>query len=201
MNTITNEQTSGLDAVVKGIGDIEFNSKFLEKRVIFLWGAVMDDTAEQVINRLFYLDMKDQGKPITFYINSPGGSVTAGLAIYDTMKLIKSPVKTVCMGICASMASILLSGGEKGERYIFPNAEVMIHQPSIGGHFQDKASNLEITARQINKTKQLTAKILSENCGKDFDTVLQDIENDYWMDSNEALKYGIVDKMIDKLDW
>ncbi len=184
----------------KGFDKMIFSKKFLEKRSIFLWGAVMDDTAEDVVNRLMYLEMENPGEPIKFYINSPGGSVTAGLAIYDAMQLISSPVYTICMGMCASMASILLSGGEKGHRYIFPKAEVMIHQPSIGGHFQDKASNLEITAKQINKTKQLTGEILSANCNQPLEKVMADLERDYYMDAQESLNYGIVDKMLDKLE-
>ncbi|MCQ2975721.1 MAG: ATP-dependent Clp protease proteolytic subunit [Bacteroidales bacterium] len=196
-----NQANNGLDKILNGISSIDFNKKFLENRSIFLWGAVMDDTAEQVVNRLLYLEMKNPGKPITFFINSPGGSVTAGMAILDTMKLISSPVKTVCMGLCASMASILLSAGEKGSRTILPHAEVMIHQPSIGGYFQDKASNLEIHAIQIAKTKKITAEILSQNCGQTFDKVMADIENDHWMDANESLQYGIVDKIADKLEF
>ena len=194
-------QSNGLDKLISGLSSIDFNKKFLEKRSVFLWGAVMDDTAEQVVNRLLYLDMKEPGKPITFYINSPGGSVTAGMAILDTMKLISSPVKTVCMGLWASMASILLSAGEKGSRTIMPHAEVMIHQPSIGGYFQDKASNLEIHARQIDKTKKITAEILSTNCGHPYEKVLADIENDHWMDANESLAYGIVDSIAQKLEY
>lgn len=192
---------NGLDGLMSGLNNINFNSKFLEKRSIFLWGAVMDDTAESVVNRLFYLNMIDSTAPIKFYINSPGGSVTAGMAIYDAMQLIKSPVETICMGMCASMASILLSGGEKGKRVIFPHAEVMIHQPSLGGYFQDVASNLEITAQQINKTKRITGEILSKNCNQPFDKVMADLERDHWMDAQESLAYGIVDAVSDKLEF
>ncbi len=203
MYRLEDEETpqSGVDQLLNGLSSLDFGKKFLEKRSIFLWGAVMDDTAEKVVNRLLYLDMKEPGKPITFYINSPGGSVTAGMAILDTMQLISSPVKTVCMGLCASMASILLSAGEKGSRFILPHAEVMIHQPSIGGYFQDKASNLEIHARQIDKTKKITAEILSKNCGQPYEKVLADIENDHWMDAQESLAYGIVDSIAQKFEY
>ena len=180
----------GLENILNNFSGMKFSEKFLEKRCIFFWGEVDDESAEQVINRLLYLEMTDPGKPITMYISSPGGSVTSGMAILDTMKMISSPVKTVCIGLCASMASLLLSAGEKGSREIFSHGEVMI---------QDKASNLEITAKQINKTKRITAEILAENCGKDFETVMADIEEDHWLDAKEALEYGIVDKITEKL--
>ncbi len=176
-----------------------FNKKFLEKRQIFLWGPVMDASAKDIVSRLLYLEAEKPGEDITFYINSPGGMVTAGMAIYDTMMLISSPVSTVCMGLAASMGSILLSGGAKGKRFIYPSAEVMIHQPSIGGFMQGRASDLEIQARQINKTKEMGARILAENCGQTFERVMKDFDRDYWMDANESLKYGIVDGILDKI--
>lgn len=194
-----NCEGSGMGNILSAIGNTKFAEKFLEKRSIFLWGEVSDESAEKVINQLLYLEMMEPGKQITMYISSPGGSVTSGMAILDTMKLISSPVKTVCIGLCASMASLLLSAGEKGTREIFEHGEVMIHQPLIGGHFQDKASNLEITANNILKTKRITAEILAANCGKDVETVMADIENDHWLDAKESLEYGIVDKISDKL--
>jgi ATP-dependent Clp protease protease subunit len=189
----------GIDSIVKLLGNNKFSDKFLEKRSIFLWGEVSDASAEAIINKLLYLEMQEPGKQITLYISSPGGSVTAGMAIIDTMKLITSPIRTICIGLCASMASLLLSAGAKGSREIFKHGEVMIHQPLIGGYFQDKASNLEITANNINKTKRITAEILAENCGKDVEKVLEDIENDHWLDAKESLEYGIVDKISDNL--
>jgi ATP-dependent Clp protease, protease subunit len=138
------------------------------------------------------------GEEIKLYINSPGGVVTSGMVIYDTMKLISSPVSTICMGMAASMGSILLSGGTKGKRYIFPSGEVMIHQPSIGGA-QGTSADLEIIAAQIAKTKEMGAKILAENCGKTVEQVLKDFDRDYWMDATEAVQYGIVDSILDKL--
>lgn len=173
--------------------------KFLEQRKVFLWGQVDDDSAKDMIAKLLYLEMEKPNTEITFYINSPGGMVTSGMAIYDTMKLISSPVTTVCMGLAASMGSILLSGGVKGKRYIFPSGEVMIHQPSIGGMYQGRSVEIETHAAQIRKTKEIGAKILAENCGKSFEQVMKDFDRDYWMDAEEALKYGIVDHIIDKI--
>ena len=181
----------------KMMGGMIFDKKFIEQRKIFLWGPVDDKSAKDITNRLLYLDAMETGKEITFYINSPGGSVTSGMVIYDTMKMIKSPVSTVCMGMAASMGSILLSGGEKGKRYIFPHGEVMIHQPSGGG--QGTSADLEIMAIQIQKAKQLGAKILADNCGQTYDKVMEDFDRDYWMDATESKKYGIVDGILSKI--
>lgn len=177
-----------------------FSKKFLQKRRIFLWGPVMDASAREVINRLMYLEAEDPGKEIIFYINSPGGMVTSGMAIYDTMQMISSPVSTVCMGLAASMGSILLSAGDKGRRFIFPHAEVMIHQPSIGGYFQGRATDLQIQAEQILKTKELGAQILARNCGQPVEKIRQDFDRDYWMDAQESVEYGIVDSVLEKID-
>lgn len=181
----------------KMMGAMMFDKKFIEQRKIFLWGAVDDKSAKDITNRLLYLDTTDPGKEITFYINSPGGVITSGMVIYDTMKMIKSPVSTVCMGMAASMGSILLSGGEKGKRFIFPHGEVMIHQPSGGG--QGTSTDLEIIAVQILKAKQLGAQILAENCGQTYDKVMEDFDRDYWMDAAESKNYGIVDGILNKL--
>lgn len=181
----------------KMMGGLMFDKKFIEQRKIFLWGEVDDKSARDITNRLMYLDAVDPGKEITFYISSPGGIITSGMVIYDTMKMIKSPVSTVCMGLAASMGSILLSGGEKGKRFIFPHGEVMIHQPSGGG--QGTSADLEIMAEQILKAKELGAKLLAENCGQSYDKVMEDFDRDYWMDAAESKKYGIVDAIISKL--
>jgi ATP-dependent Clp protease protease subunit len=175
----------------------QFDKKFIEQRKVFLWGAVDERSARDITSRLLFLDAKDPGKEITFYINSPGGVVTHGMVIYDTMQMIQSPVSTVCMGMAASMGSILLSGGEKGRRFIFPHGEVMIHQPSGGG--QGTSADLEIMAEQIRKIKELGAKILADNCGQPFDRVMKDFDRDYWMDARESVQYGIVDGVVDKL--
>lgn len=180
-------------------GSMIFMKRFLEQRKVFLWGPVDDDSAKEVITKLLYLEAEKPGEPITFYINSPGGMVTSGMAIYDTMQLISSPVHTVCMGLAASMGSILLSAGTKGHRAVFPSGEIMIHQPSIGGVFQGKSVDIEITARQIQRTKELGAKILADNCGKTVEQIMKDFDRDYWMDAQEALAYGIVDKIADKI--
>ncbi len=175
----------------------QFDKKFIEQRKIFLWGVVDDKSAKDITARLLYLEAIDPGKEITFYINSPGGVVTSGMVIYDTMQMISSPVSTVCMGMAASMGSILLSGGTRGRRFIFPNGEVMIHQPSGGG--QGVSADLEIMAVQILKIKEKGARILAENCGQSFDKVMKDFDRDYWMDANESIAYGIVDGTLNKL--
>ena len=187
------------DNIIEAFNSLNFRKKLLERRKIFFWGPVYDESAKEIVDQLLYLELEDPGKEITLYINSPGGSVTAGMSIYDTMQMISSPVSTVCLGMAASMGAVLLSGGAKGKRYIFPNAEVMIHQPSIMQPIQDEAANLIITAEQIKKTKLRLTKILAENCNQPFEKVLKDIDRDYWMDPEEAVNYGIVDKIIDKI--
>jgi len=175
----------------------QFDKKFIEQRKIFLWGVVDDKSAKDITARLLYLEAIDPGKEITFYINSPGGVVTSGMVIYDTMQMISSPVSTVCMGMAASMGSILLSGGAKGRRFIFPSGQVMIHQPSGGG--QGVSADLEIMAIQILKIKQMGAHILADNCGQTYEKVMKDFDRDYWMDAKESVAYGIVDGVMDKL--
>jgi ATP-dependent Clp protease protease subunit len=174
-----------------------FDKKFIEQRKVFLWGPVDDKSAKEITDRLLYLEAIAPGKEITFYINSPGGVVTSGMVIYDTMQMISSPVSTVCMGMAASMGSILLSGGAKGKRYIFPHGEVMIHQPSGGG--RGTSADLEIMALQIQKTKEMGAQLLADNCGQTFEKVMKDFDRDYWMDAKESIAYGIVDKLLEKL--
>ncbi|HZW66574.1 MAG TPA: ATP-dependent Clp protease proteolytic subunit [Hanamia sp.] len=183
--------------IEKMMGGMMFDKKFIEQRKVFLWGEVHDKSARDITNRLLYLDAIDPGKEITFYINSPGGVITSGMVIYDTMQMISSPVSTVCMGMAASMGSILLSGGAKGKRFIFPHGEVMIHQPSGGG--QGTSADLEIMAVQIQKAKEIGARILAENCGQTYEKVMEDFDRDYWMDAEESKKYGIVDSIIKKL--
>ncbi|MBS1918324.1 MAG: ATP-dependent Clp protease proteolytic subunit [Bacteroidetes bacterium] len=172
---------------------------FFDKRSVQLWGPVDDRSAKDIVTKLLLLDADKPGEEIKFYINSPGGIVTSGMVIYDTMKMLSSPVSTICMGLAASMGSILLSGGKKGRRFIFPHGEVMIHQPSIGGYFQAVSADLEIQAKQIKKTKEIGARILAENCGKKIEQIYRDFERDYWMDAKEAVEYGIVDQLIDKV--
>ena len=172
---------------------------FFETRSVYLWGVVDDKSAKDVVSKLLLLDADKSGEEIKFFINSPGGVVTSGMVIYDTMQLIKSPVSTICMGLAASMGSILLSGGKKGKRFIYPSGEVMIHQPSLGGFIRGVSTDLEIQARQTKRVKDMGAKILAENCGKTVEQIMNDFDRDYWMNAEEAIKYGIVDKITTKL--
>lgn len=162
----------------------------LEDRTIFLWGMVNDKSARHVVDRLMYLDSLNNDE-IKLYINSPGGYVTSGFSMYDTMQSIKSPVSTICTGLAASMGSIILSAGEKGRRFIQPHARVMIHQPSGGA--RGPASDIEISAQEIVKTKELSAKILADNCGQKYDKIMKDFNRDHWLGAEESLAYGIVD--------
>jgi len=172
---------------------------FFEKRAVYLWGVVDDKSAKEVVSKLLLLDADKPGEEIKLYINSPGGVVTSGMVMYDTIKLIQSPVSTICMGLAASMGSLLLSVGTKGKRYIYPHAEVMIHQPSIGGYFQANSADIEIQAEQIRKTKEIGAKILADNCGKTVEQIMKDFDRDYWMNAEEAVSYGIVDAVLTKI--
>lgn len=172
------------------------NNQLLDQRKIFMWGPVEDKTAKEIVSKLLYLETTKPGEKIEFFINSPGGVVTSGYAILDTINLISSPVSTVCVGLAASMGSILLSAGKKGERFIFPLGEVMIHQPSIG-YLVGSASDLEIHAKQMLKTRDIAAKILSENCNQPVEKILEDFDRDYWMGAEESIKYGIVDKIYE----
>lgn len=172
---------------------------FFEKRAVYLWGVVDDKSAKDVVSKLLLLDADKPGEEIKFYINSPGGVVTSGMVMYDTMQMIKSPVSTICMGLAASMGSILLSGGEKGKRFIFPHGEVMIHQPSLGGFIRGVSTDLEIQAEQTRRVKEIGATILAKNCGKTVEQIMKDFDRDYWMDAKKAIEYGIADKMVEKL--
>jgi ATP-dependent Clp protease protease subunit len=172
---------------------------FFDSRSVYLWGVVDDKSAKDVVSKLLLLDADKPGEEIKFYINSPGGVVTSGMVMYDTMQMISSPVSTICMGLAASMGSILLSGGKKGKRMIYPSGEVMIHQPSLGGYIRGVSADLEIQARQTQRVKELGAKILADNCAKTVDQIMKDFDRDYWMNAEEAIKYGIVDKIVSKL--
>ncbi|MFA6354828.1 MAG: ATP-dependent Clp protease proteolytic subunit [Candidatus Paceibacterota bacterium] len=171
-------------------------SRLLNDRIIFLGGPIDDHTANLIIAQMLYLDNVDSKKDISLYINSPGGSVTAGLAIIDTMNFIKSDVSTICVGIAASMGALILSSGKKGKRYSLPNSEVMIHQ--VMGGTEGQASDIAINAKHILRTKDTLNKILAQNTNKKIDQVEKDSDRDYWMTSDEAKKYGIVDDIISK---
>lgn len=171
-------------------------SRLLNERIIFLGGPIDDHTANLVIAQLLYLDHEDSKKDIYLYINSPGGSVTAGLAIIDTMNFIKADVSTICVGIAASMGALILSSGKKGKRFSLPNSEVMIHQ--VMGGAEGQASDIAINAKHILRTKDTLNKILAQNTNKKIDQVEKDSDRDYWMTSDEAKKYGIIDEIISK---
>lgn len=185
-----------VDQTSKGERSYDIYSRLLEDRIIFITGEITDATANTVVAQLLYLEGKDPKKDICLYINSPGGSVTAGMAIYDTMNFIKCDVSTICVGLCASMGAFLLSSGAKGKRLCLPNGEVMIHQP-LGGA-QGQASDILISAKHIERTKKNLIKIISENTGQDLEKVEQDCDRDYYMTAEEAKKYGLVDKVIAK---
>ena len=184
------EQTS------RGERSFDIYSRLLQERIIFLSEEVNDVTASLVVAQLLFLDSEDPEKDIHFYINSPGGSVSAGLAIYDTMQHVRADVSTICLGMAASMGSFLLAGGKKGKRLILPNAEVMIHQP-MGGT-QGQASDIKIQADHILATRARLNKILSENTGKPLEIIEQDTDRDNWLSAQEAVEYGLVDQIIVK---
>lgn len=170
-------------------------SELLEERKIFLFNEVDDDLSQSIVAQLLYLDSKEPGKEIYLYINSPGGSVSAGLAIYDTMHMIKSPVVTVCMGLSASMGAVLLSGGEKGKRFSQRNGKILIHQ--VLGGVEGQATNMDIHTKDMLKTKKLLNGILAENTGKTFEEITRDTERDYILTAEEAVAYGIIDGIIE----
>ncbi len=171
-------------------------SRLLKERIIFLGTEVDDTVANLIIAQLLFLESEDKHADIKLYINSPGGSVTSGLAIYDTMELIKPHVSTICVGMAASMGAFLLACGEKGKRFVLPNSRVMIHQPS--GGFQGTASDIEITAKEIIKIREKLNIILAEKTGQKVDKINSDSDRDFWMDAIEAKSYGIVDKVVEK---
>ena len=182
------EQTS------RGERSYDIYSRLLKDRIIFLGEEVTDVSANIVVAQLLFLESEDPGKDIHLYINSPGGSVTAGMAIYDTMQYIKCDVSTMCLGMAASMGAFLLSGGAKGKRYALPNAEIMIHQPSGGA--QGQATEISIAAAHILKTKKKLNEILAANTGKPYDVIAADTERDNWMTAQEAMNYRLIDSVI-----
>ena len=178
----------------RGERSYDIYSKLLEERIIFITGEINDAVANTVVAELLYLEAKDSTKDIDIYINSPGGSVTSGLAIYDTMNFIKCDVSTICIGMAASMAAFLLSSGTKGKRYALPSSEIMIHQP-LGGA-QGQASDIKIQAEHILRTKAKMNRILSENTGRDLATIERDTDRDNYMSAEEARVYGLIDKVF-----
>ena len=182
------EQTS------RGERSYDIYSRLLKERIIFLGEEVNETTASLVVAQLLFLEAEEPDKDIQLYINSPGGSVTAGMAIYDTMQYIKCDVSTICIGMAASMGAFLLAGGAKGKRFALPNAEIMIHQP-LGGA-QGQATEIEIAAKHILKTKEKLNRMLAENCGQPYDVVAADTERDNWKSAQEAMEYGLIDQVI-----
>ena len=184
------EQTS------RGERSYDIYSRLLKDRIIMLTDEINDATASLVVAQLLFLEAEDPNKDIYMYINSPGGSVTAGMAIYDTMQFIKCDVSTVCIGMAASMGAFLLAGGTKGKRMALPNAEIMIHQP-LGGA-QGQATEIEIAAKHILRTKEKLTRLLAENCNKTYSDVRLDCERDNWKTAEEALEYGLIDRIVEK---
>lgn len=182
------EQTS------KGERSYDIYSRLLKERIIFLGEEVNDASASVIVAELLFLESEDPEKDISLYINSPGGVITAGMAIYDTMQFIKCDVSTVCIGMAASMGAFLLAGGAKGKRMALPNAEIMIHQPAGGA--QGQATEIEITAKHILATKEKMARIMAQNTGQDFEVIMADTERDNWKSAEEALAYGLIDRII-----
>jgi len=182
--------------VIEDTGERSYDlySRLLRDRIVFLTGEVNDQSASSVIGQLLFLESENPDKDIYLYINSPGGSVTAGMGIYDTMRFIRPKVNTICVGLAASMGALLLSSGEKGKRFALPHSRVMIHQP-LGG-MQGQATELEIVAREILRTKAELNKILADNTGKPIEEVARDTERDYWLTAEEALKYGLIDRIF-----
>ena len=184
------EQTS------RGERSYDIYSRLLKERIIFLGEEVTDVSASLIVSQLLFLEAEDPEKDISLYINSPGGSVTAGMSIYDTMNFIKCDVSTICMGMAASMGSFLLAGGAKGKRMALPNAEIMIHQPMGGA--QGQATEIQIAAEHILQTKKRLNRILSENTGKPLEVIERDTDRDNWLTAEEAVEYGLIDAVFDK---
>ena len=182
----------------RGERAFDIYSRLLKERVIFITGPIEDQMANLVVAQLLFLEAENPEKDINIYINSPGGSVTSGMSIYDTMSYIKPDISTLCIGQASSMGAILLTGGTKGKRFALPNSRIMIHQP-LGG-FQGQATDIEIHAQEILKIRTKLNEILSQHSGKDIDKVSQDTERDNFMSGDEAVKYGLIDKVIDKRD-
>ncbi len=185
-----------IEETSRGERSFDIYSRLLKERIVMLSEEVNEATASLVVAQLLFLDSEDPDKDIHFYINSPGGSVTAGLAIYDTRQLVRADVSTICLGMAASMGAFLLAGGKKGKRFVLPNAEVMIHQPSGGA--QGQASDIKITADHILATRERLNRILAENTGKPIEVIAQDTERDNWLTAEQAVAYGLVDQIITK---
>lgn len=186
------EQTS------RGERSYDIFSRLLNDRIVFIGEPINDAVASLVVAQLLFLESADPEKEIALYINSPGGSISAGMAIYDTMKFIKCPVTTICIGMSASMAAVLLASGDKGRRIALPHSKIMIHQPLLNGHYQDQTTNLEIEAEEMRKTRDMLNGLLAEAAGKTAEQIAADTERNNYMTAEEALEYGLIDKVLDK---
>lgn len=178
---------------------IKIQETFLKERKVFLWGEVSDKSARDVTEKLLYLETKDPGKEITFYINTPGGSITAGMAIYDTMKLVSSPITVVVTGMAASMGSILLCGADKGKRLLYPHSRVLIHQPLISGQMVAVAVDIHIQAKEMERLRDELNIILSESSGQSLEKIEKDTDRDFYMTAKEAIEYGLADAVVEKI--
>ena len=178
---------------------IKIDNSFLKERKVFLWGEVSDKSARDVTEKLLYLESSDPGKEITFYINTPGGSITAGMAVYDTMKLISSPIKVIVTGMAASMGSILLCGANKGNRLLYPHSRVLIHQPLISGQMIAAAVDIHIQAQEMERLRDELNAILAESSGQSLDKIKKDTDRDFYMTAEEAIAYGLADSIVNSL--
>lgn len=174
--------------------------KFLEDRKLFFWGDVNDQSARSLTEQLLFLEMQDPGKEITLYLNSPGGSITAGMAVFDTMRLMKSPIRVIVVGLAASMGSIFLCGGAKGRRFVYPHARVLIHQPLIMGTMRGAAVDIHIQAQEMEKLREEMNRILSESSGQPLDKIQVDTDRDFYLNAREAIDYGLADAIIDVIE-
>ena len=187
-----------IEQTTRGERSYDIFSRLLNDRVVFIGEAITDTVASLVVAQLLYLESVDSEREICLYINSPGGSISAGMAIYDTMKFIKCPVSTICIGMCASMAAVLLACGDKGRRIALPHSKIMIHQPLINGHFQDQTTNLEIEAAEMQRIRKMLNELLAGATGKDVSVIEADTDRNNYMDAQTAMEYGIVDKVLEK---
>ncbi len=195
------EGTPGAAPAKKGGGPVAMMiaRKFLDQRKIFLWGAVTDETAKDLTEKLLYLEGVAPGKEITFYLNSPGGSITAGMAVFDTMRLITSPITVVVTGMAASMGSILLCGAAKGQRLLYPHSRVLIHQPLISGRMIGPASDINIQAKEMEKLRAELNQILATTSGQPIEQINKDTDRDFYLNATEAIAYGLADRIVDKV--
>lgn len=188
------EDTEPRDSV-----QILMEKKFLEQRKVFLWGEVSDKSGKEIVEKLLYLEAIDPGKDITFYIDTPGGSITSGMAIYDTLQLISSPISVIVTGMAASMGSILLCAAPKGKRFVFPHSRVLIHQPLLAGRMVAPAVDINIQATEMEKLREELNKILSKASGQPLEKITQDTDRDFYLNAQEAIDYGLADKIVEKI--